>query len=218
MSLQDSLDAIVEASGSSVPGFDHAGISVIHHDGRIETRAATDQLVWDLDVLQYELLEGPCVDALRYAGEMVVEDLSHDDRWPRYTPAAVEAGVRAQMGIQLFTLDATLGVMNFYSTVADTIDAEAHHTAELFAAHAALALGTTRRVTQLSEALTTRKVIGQALGVVMERYQISEERAFRFLVRASSTSNTKLRTVALQVVTEAEAKFTAAQRVDRPQG
>ncbi len=210
-SLDETLQAIVQATQSSVPGFDHVGVSLLHHGGRVETRAATGQLVWDLDILQYELREGPCVDALFEAGEVVVEGLRQEQRWPRYVPAAVEAGVRAQMGIRLFSEEEVLAVMNLYSTLADTIHPDAQHAAELFAVHAALALGRTRRESQLGEALRARKVIGQALGLVMERYQISEERAFRFLVRASSTSNTKLRVVAQQVVDESQVKFSAAQ-------
>jgi AmiR/NasT family two-component response regulator len=77
----------------------------------------------------------------------------------------------------------------------------------LFAVHAALALGRARRESQLSEALATRKVIGQAIGLLMARYRINEERAFQFLVRASSTSNTKLRDIAREVVREADQEY-----------
>ena len=64
----------------------------------------------------------------------------------------------------------------------------------------AIALGHVREVGQLRDALSTRKVIGQAIGVIMERYGMGEDRAFQYLIRASSTSNTKLRDVALEVV------------------
>ena len=50
------------------------------------------------------------------------------------------------------------------------------------------------------DALSTRKVIGQAIGVIRERYGVGEDRAFQYLVRAASTSNTKLRDVALELV------------------
>lgn len=104
------------------------------------------------------------------------------------------------MGVRLFIKDETLGALNLYSTQADSIDAEAQHLAELFAAHAALALGHARQVEGLNAALQTRKVIGQAIGVVMERYQMDEDRAFQFMVRVSSQSNIKLRDIAQEVV------------------
>src|SRR3954463_4225029 len=63
--LEETLDAIVRASLVSVAGFDHVGISLMHRDGTFETKAATDQLVWELDDLQYSMGEGPCVSAMR---------------------------------------------------------------------------------------------------------------------------------------------------------
>lgn len=198
--LDETLDAIVHAARASVPGFDHVGISIVHRDGRIETRAATGQLVRELDALQYELAEGPCVSSLRDEPVVVVEHLSHEQRWPRYVPRAVQAGLRAQIGLQLFSERETLGGLNLYSTDADGVEPEALRSAELFAVHAALALGRARRESQLNEALASRKVIGQAIGVVMERYQIDEDRAFQFLLRASSSGNIKLRQIAQDIV------------------
>src|SRR5687767_3335339 len=80
-SLDETLAAIARAALDTVPGFDHVGISITHRDGTIETRSATDQLVWDLDDLQYTLREGPCYDSIRGEGVTVVEDARHDQRW-----------------------------------------------------------------------------------------------------------------------------------------
>jgi GAF domain-containing protein len=115
-------------------------------------------------------------------------------------PLAVAAGLRAQMGLRLFTERETLGSLNLYSTTSDTIDTDAVHLAELFAAHASLALGHARREEQLSAALLTRKVIGQAIGILMERHVLDEDRAFAYLTRVSSRCNIKLRDVAKEIV------------------
>ncbi len=210
-SVDDTLAAIAGAAAHSVPDIDHVGISIVHDSGEIETRAATGQLVWDLDGLQYELHEGPCVSALRQQSVVWVDDISSDGRWPRYTPAAVAAGLRAQLAVRLYYVDATLGTLNMYATRARVIDPDALEVAELFATHAALALGRARREEQLHEALHTRKVIGQAIGLVMERYGVDEDRAFGFLVRASSTGNVKLRDVAREVVDRANAGLDRAR-------
>ncbi len=61
-------------------------------------------------------------------------------------------------------------------------------------------MGFATTVDHLNEALSTRKVIGQAIGIAMERYGIDETRAFEFLIRVSQTSNTKLRDVATEIV------------------
>src|SRR5829696_6517313 len=75
--LEETLDAIVHAARASVPGFDHVGISILHGKDKIETKAATGQLVWELDDVQYNLMEGPCVDSLRDEPTVTAPDLRH---------------------------------------------------------------------------------------------------------------------------------------------
>jgi len=198
--LAGTLDAIVHATRDTVPGFDHVGISVLHRDGTIETQAATTPFARVNDSLQYELGEGPCMQALVGDGIVIVEHAATEERWPAYMARALETGLQAQMGLQLYNHEGVLGSLNLYSIESETIDEEAPMIAELFAAHAAIALGHVREVGQLRDALSTRKVIGQAIGVIMERYGMGEDRAFQYLVRASSTSNTKLRDVAHELV------------------
>lgn len=206
-SLQQTLDSIAAVACESVPGFDAAGISVLTSLGKPETKAATDELVWRLDRVQYTLKEGPCVDSMRESSVVLAPALRDERRWPRYAPEAVEAGVRSQMGVKLH-LDGkgTIGGLNLYSTSSDDIDPEAESIAELFAAHAAIALGNAEHREHLKSALQTRKVIGQSIGILMERYALTEDGAFAFLVRVSSTSNIKLRDVAQQLVDERSAQ------------
>jgi GAF domain-containing protein len=209
-SLEESLDAIVEAARSTVPGFDHVGVSLTHGDGRIETMAGTDQLVWELDDLQYRLRQGPCVSAIESEPVVLVEHARHEQRWPQYIPEAVGMGLRAQLGIRLYTDSAgTLGGLNLYSTENEVVDSSAVEIAELFATHAAIALGRAQQEHGLNEALMTRKLIGQAIGIIMERYGIDDDRAFHFLIRASNTSNTKLRALAEEVVATTNEKHRA---------
>ena len=207
VTLEETLDAIAHEALRSVPGFNHVGISLSHRNGKIETKAATDQLVWELDDLQYELTEGPCVESVHSSPVVVVEQARHEQRWPQYIPRAIEKGLRAQLAVRLFTDEETLGGLNLYSTDSETVDPDALAIAELFASQAAIALGRARHEHSLNEALTSRKVIGQAIGIIMERYQINEDRAFHFLIRASSTSNIKLRLIAQEVVDTTDQKF-----------
>jgi GAF domain-containing protein len=206
--LDETLDAIVRAALQTVPGFNHVGISITHRNGEIETRAGTDPLVWELDEIQYSLQEGPCFDSIRGSSMRIVENARHDQRWPRYMPQAVRKGLRAQLAVGLYTDDDTLGGLNLYSTESDIIDPDAVQAAELFASHAAIALGRSRIESQLNEALSSRKTIGQAIGILMERYQIDQDRAFQFLIRASSTANIKLRDVAEELVVTSNERFT----------
>jgi GAF domain-containing protein len=204
--LDTTLQAIVESAQRSMPGIDHVGISVAHRNGTIETRAATSDLVWQLDDLQYGLDEGPCVHAIEAEPVVKVEHARHEQRWPRYMPSACELGLRSQLGLALYNDATTLGGLNMYSTSSDTIDPEVEDLAELFAAHAAVALGRAQREDQLRTALTSRQLIGQAVGIVMERYGMDETRAFDYLARVSSHSNVKLRDVAQEVVDQSNQK------------
>lgn len=201
--LDHTLQLIAESARQSVPGFDHVGISLIDAHGRIETRAATDSLVWELDRLQYARSEGPCVSAMREQPVVVVPDAPHDQRWPNYMPSAVKLGLRAQLAVRLFLEDSgSMGGLNLYSTTREDIHPDAENIADLFAAHAAVALDKSREVEHLNQALRSRKVIGQAIGIAMERYGLDEDAAFSYLLRASSHSNVKLRTIAEQLVDE----------------
>jgi GAF domain-containing protein len=198
--LEDTLDAIARTARDAVPGFDHVGISVVQGDGTVTTMAATSRLVRELDTLQYKLGEGPCVATLRDQSMIVAEALADDPRWPGYVPRAVEAGVRAQLGVQLFTSEETLGGLNFYSTTTAAINPDAPQHAQLFATHAALALDHARHADQANEAMPTRQLIGQAVGILMERFEITEERAMYLLVRVGTAGQLKLREVAREVV------------------
>lgn len=217
--LDETLDAITRAALCTVPGFTHVGISITHRDGTIETKSATDQLVWELDAVQYSLGEGPCYDSITGGGVTVVQKARYDPRWPRYMPEAVKRGLRAQLAVGLYSDGDSLGGLNLYSTDSDRVEADAIGIAELFASQAAIALGRSRHEFQLNEALESRKVIGQALGLVMQRYELDEDRAFQFLIRASSTGNMKLRDLAVELVRAANERARAertlpAQRVN----
>jgi GAF domain-containing protein len=202
--LAEALDAIVTTAQRSLPEIDHVGISAAYPRGRIKTLAGTGPVVWELDQLQYGLGEGPCDFAIKAVPLVVLEHAHIDPRWPNYLPEAVRRGLRSQLALRLYTEEKTLGGLNMYSLSSDTISADTVQTAELFAVHAALALGRIRQVDDLNAALTTRTTIGMAVGIVMQRYGLSSDQAFAFLTRASSTSNVKLREVARAVVDEAE--------------
>jgi transcriptional regulator with GAF, ATPase, and Fis domain len=210
--LPSQLDTIVAVARDSMPEIDHAGISVAHRDGTVETKAATGDLVHQLDQLQYSLGEGPCLHAIAAEPMVVVEQVWKETRWPRFINGARELGLRSQMGLRLYVDEHTRGGLNLYSTSCDTIDPETTHLAELFGSHAALAMGRAWTAENLNAALTSRTTIGIALGIVMERYGMDQDRAFRYLTRVASSSETKLREVAAHLVEEA-----TAQRSDSEQ-
>jgi hypothetical protein len=97
--LHETLDAIVRAArASSVPGFDHVGISITHRTGAIETLAGTDRMAWDLDSIQYQLEEGPCVDSLRKEPVVVLEHAAEGLAMATVSTPGGEAGVARATG------------------------------------------------------------------------------------------------------------------------
>ncbi len=204
-SLDDTLHTIVEVACNSVPGFEQVGISTLRRNGSIETRAFIGDLVLRLDEIQYSSREGPCSAVLQGTDAVSVSSLRGEQRWPWYVPQAQAAGVRSQLAVKLYLDKGTLGGINFYSTIADEVSSEAQALAQMFATHSSIALGHVKERQALHDGLQTRKLIGQAIGILMERYEMNEDRAFAFLVRASSHTNTKLRRVAQQIVDERNA-------------
>ena len=201
--LQSSLDTVITAVRQALPGVTHAGISVSHEDGRIETLAGSDPFAFALDELQFQLGEGPGLTVIQDGPVVTIEDAETDQRWPRFMQPALALGLRSQMGVRIFLDGKTLGGLNLYATEVGVLRPALEPTAQLFAAHAALALGKARHEDNLMSALDTRKVIGQATGLVMERYKLTDDQAFQYLARVSQHSNVKLRRVAAEIVQQA---------------
>ena len=199
--LDETLAKITAAAVDVLPDVRYSSITIKHADGRLETAAPTHDFLIELDAAQYELREGPCYDAATDTVHVASPHLVEDARWPRYAPVAVAAGVQAQAGIRLFDSEESNGALNLYAEKAGAFD-DLTSLGEFFSHQAALAIDYAREIDQLKQAVATRQLIGQAVGLVMHQYELDDAHAFAFLTRLSSTSNTKLKTVAEQVVGE----------------
>jgi ANTAR domain-containing protein/GAF domain-containing protein len=208
-SVEETVRAITFTAKDTVPHVGHASISLVDRHGAMHTLVPTDQFVADADRLQCELGEGPCLDAVLGTPLVRSDDLAHDARWPTYKPRAVLMGVGGQMALHMFHDNGSLGGLNLYFDRPGLIDGQTVAVAELFAVLAAAAMGHARELDGLNRALQTRTSIGKAIGLLMERYELDEERAFQFLVRTSQTGNVKLRVIADEIVTAANAKVHA---------
>lgn len=199
--LDETLANITAAAVEMLPDVRYCSITIRHSDGRLETAAPTHDFLLDLDAAQYDLQEGPCYDAATDSVHVAAPHLADDPRWPRYARVAVAAGVQAQAGIRLFDAESSKGALNLYAEKAGAFD-DLTSLGEFFSHQAAVAIDYARQINQLRDAVATRQLIGQAVGMVMKQYDLDEARAFAFLTRLSSTTNTKLRMVAEQVVGE----------------
>jgi hypothetical protein len=199
-SLGETRERLTLAALDAVPGADHASFTVLHvKTGQIETAAATDDLPRELDDVQYALREGPCYGTVTESDFILIDDFRYDDRWPRYGPHAVEKGIRSQLGIRLRDKESMVAGLNLYATEPYAFRGSLDDV-QLVATHARVVLGYARENAALVGGFETRTLIGQAVGIVMERYQVDDHRAFEFLTRVSQTTNTKMRVVADRIV------------------
>jgi hypothetical protein len=201
--LDETLAKITAAAVEVLPDVTYASITIKHADGRLETVAPTDDLLCDIDAAQYELQEGPCYEAATETVHVTAPHLAQDPRFPRYAPVATAAGIQAQAGIRLFDAPESNGALNLYAEQPGAFE-DLGSLGELFAHQSAMALAYARQISQLNEAVRTRQLIGEAVGVVMERYNLDDARAFGLLTRLSQESNTKLRAVAESLLHEAK--------------
>lgn len=200
--LNATVEQIVRFARTSV-GADHAGITMINGK-HLETVGHTDDLVWDLDELQHTLSEGPCVDAATEGRTVRSTDLANDARWPLWGPAAADAGMHSILSIELHARGQRVGALNLYGDRFKQFGDEDAVLAKMFAYHAASALAVARQEEQLRQALDTREQIGQAQGILMERFDIDASQAFNVLRRYSQEHNIKLVNVASQLITRRE--------------
>lgn len=203
--LDSTLAKITAAAVQVLPHVQLSSITIRHADGRLVTVAPTDDVLLRIDVVQYDLQEGPCFEAATDIAYVVSSDLGADERYPRYGEAAVAEGVRAQVGVRLFDGPKSHGALNLYSREVGAFD-DLSTLGELFASQAGQAIAYAQEIANLGEAVRTRTLIGQAVGIVMERYGLNDERAFAFLQRMSSHQNVKLRVIAQGIVDAASSK------------
>jgi hypothetical protein len=210
------LQRIVDFAQATVSGCDAASISLLTGT-TIATPVYSDPIALEIDAFQYEYDEGPCLDAIRDDPFHYSPDLTSDDRWPRFGPAAVSLGMHSLLSCRLSS-DVTLGSLNLYARVAAAYGDVDRTKAIIYASHAGIALGAAgvladanvsleselKRAENLEIALTTREVIGQAEGILIERERLTPEQAFDVLRKASQNLNLRLRDLAQYVVDTGE--------------
>ncbi|WP_006247130.1 GAF and ANTAR domain-containing protein [Mycolicibacterium tusciae] len=198
--VEEVLSDVTSTAKELIPGVDTAGVLMVGKNGKYESLAGVSELPHKLDDLQMTFGEGPCLQAA--VDDLIVrtEDFRTEERWPQYAPAVVKLGVLSGLSVKLYTADRTAGALNLFAFKPHAFDAEDETIATVLAAHAAAAILASRHGEQLQSALTTRDRIGQAKGIIMERYGVDDVAAFGMLKRLSQDSNTRLADIAQQVI------------------
>jgi GAF domain-containing protein len=208
--VQQTLQRAVELAAEHLTaghagGEVYASVSLVRGHRRVETPASSDERATRADALQYELGQGPCLDAIWERETFQIEDLTTEARYPQWSRRVVaDTGIRSSLSFQLFTAGDSLGALNLYSPHPHGFDEEDRAEGLMFAAHASVALASAQTQEQLRSAIASRTVLGQAQGILMERYKLTPEKSFEVLRRVSQESNVKVRDVAQRLVETGE--------------
>src|SRR5690242_12721148 len=199
------LDELVEHAAVEIPGAQYAGITVTRNAKHIDTPAATHKWPILLDEIQQRHREGPCLTAAWEEKTVLVADLEIDDRFPMYRQEVLEkTPIRTILAFQLFIADETMGALNVYAEQPNVFDQSSRDIGRVFAAHSSVVWNSALRDEQFKRALASRDIIGQAKGMIMERYGVDAVQAFEVLRKLSQDSNVPLVQVAADLVAKAQ--------------
>jgi GAF domain-containing protein len=198
--LDETVETVVRSALSMV-GCESAGVVLIGPGGSLIVGAVTDSRVEDLYVWQIEAGDGPMLDVLSTGQPVHVPDVALATDWPLWRSRAVAHGFGSVLHVPMTTRGRIEGALSLYHSKPQAFsDADAQPVAHILARHATVAVATSRRTENLERAVDARKLVGQAMGILMERYDLDADRAFQVLRRYSQTTNTKLRDVAEQLI------------------
>jgi GAF domain-containing protein len=197
--IEGTLQAITASAIKVVPGAEECGISYVIGRSKIEPRASSGDLPREIDALQERVKQGPCMDAAWEQEVVRVDDVSADDRWPQFGPQAAELGAGSMMCFQLFVQGDQLGALNLYAGKPGAFDDEGQEIGLMLAAHAAVAVAGAEHEEHLRAGMSSRDLIGQAKGILMERHKLTADQAFGVLSRVSQDMNRKLVDVAREI-------------------
>jgi len=194
---------LVEFAVRGIPGAEHASLTMVTGTTPPRTTAQTDELPYQWDQLQYQYGKGPCLDVIATNNVAQAQDLSTDNRWPRFARALVDqTPARSMLSFRLFLTEQNRAALNLYATRPAAFTDQSVATGAMFAAYASMALLAAARhdtANHLLRALETNREIGVAMGILMATGQLTQDQAFDQLRTASQTLNRKLHDIAADV-------------------
>ncbi len=204
--LGDTLLRVSEMARSITPAT-YAGITLLV-DGVPRTGVFTHPDAPEIDEAQYRSGEGPCMYAFHNQKTYRIDDTASDTRWPEFAAAALSHGIHATLSVPLAARGAGMGALNLYAVGAGAFTGAHEKAVVVFAEQASIALANAqvywdaRELSEnLTEAIKTREVISQAVGILMVTSGRTPEDAFQILASASQRENRKVRDIAAEVVT-----------------
>ena len=204
--LDEALRRIVHAT-HKLFAVDGAGLMLIDPDQLLRNVADSDRRIDHLEELQIEHGEGPCIDAYEEKALVHAADLAAEERWPSFSPAAVDGGLRAVLASPIPYNQMAIGVVAVFSSQVCPWTPEGELALIAFTDLAALTIANTIRseergelATQLQRALDARVVIEQAKGALVARDGVSAKEAFEQMRRRARTERRRVVEIATEIM------------------
>jgi GAF domain-containing protein len=179
----------------------YAGLVLVERGQTPVIAAVTAPVITSLYQLQLDTGQGPLMASLESRVPILVADAGTDDRWsPDWAALTASIGIRSVLHLPLMPAGQPVGVLSLFSEQPDGFDSDDLAIGHILARHASIAVANARNEETMAQAVDARKLVGQAMGILMERYDLDSDRAFGVLRRYSQDSNTKLRDVAQQLI------------------
>lgn len=195
-----------------LPGAEGAGVALLEAGGGELTTAVTDAVLQTAEDLQHALDEGPCHSAWATGTPQRVEDTATDPRWPAWSGAVRQLGIRSMLSVPLMSGAEVCGVVKVYATTAHAFGAEDERTLGLLAGAVAALLRagqTSQDPPVVSAALrsvfTDRQAIDTATGILMERHHLTRTHAHRVLLESAAAHHQSPPAAARRLIAEVAA-------------
>jgi len=210
--LQTAMRRVAETGRAVLTDCDSASITIIDR-GRPVTVGSTNDTAQALDDAQYTAREGPCLSAAEQGRTIHIEDIGHDERWPRFVASARDNGIRSSLSVPIDVSGSnTFAGFNVYGKALGGFSEADQELCQAFAGQASIVVANAQAYfaafelsRDMAKAMESRAEIEQAKGVLMSIHRIDADAAFDLLRQQSQTTNRKLRDVAVDVVNEASA-------------
>lgn len=196
------LQRSVRQAVRGVEGCDYAGVSLRSHHGEVQTPAWTSPAVWAADAMQIALGEGPSLEPMWISDQVIVDDLTTNRRWPRWTPEVVKLGLCSLISVRLPGGTQTFAALNLYSAEPCGFGSRSLDQARSYAVGLLGSIEVAGGATSFEAAMSTRSIVGLAQGMMRYRYGFSQQRALALLQMYSARSHVSLGDAAKEFVSE----------------
>lgn len=191
---------VTEGAVALLPHVDHASITAVEDRAAIAGRGATDRCAGALDEVAQCYLQSPGIDAARHQEPRHIDDFHGEHEWRTFAANAAGTPVRSVAAYPLYHHERRCGALNLYADTLAAFAGDAGRLAEIFTCGAAVALESAQRERRVADLLTNHDVVGQAKGLLRERFGIDAVAALAMLTRLAEREHQSLPAVARTVL------------------